>query len=132
MVGVGAEYGIDLGDDSRDLTTLDYAPRAPQCSVVFYPATRSAGGHAILSRNLDMPADRLVSGRHVFSRPFVFETYPDSGYPSLYVCTNELLAGPVEGINSEGLAVAVMGDESPNEACRPMEASRWDSTSWRS
>jgi predicted choloylglycine hydrolase len=123
MTGVAVEFGVDPADDTRELSTLDYAPSAPQCSVVFYPPARTASAHAMLSRNLDMPADRLVNGRHVYSRPFVFEVYPDSGYASLYICTSELLGGPVEGLNSEGLAVAVMGDESSNDACRPYEPS---------
>jgi predicted choloylglycine hydrolase len=123
MTGVGAEYGIDLANYSRDLSVLDYSPSQPHCSVVFYPATRTANAHPILSRNLDMPADRVVNGRHVYARPFVLEVYPDSGYPSLYVCSSELLGGAVEGVNSEGLAVAVLGDESSNYGCHPGEPS---------
>ena len=47
----------------------------------------------------------------VMSRPYIFELYPDQGYASLSICAFDLLGGVLDGINSEGLAVAILADD---------------------
>lgn len=59
----------------------------------------------------------------MLSRPILFEVHPESGYPSLYLCANDLLGGTIEGINSEGLSLAVLGDETNDNDSHPMEPS---------
>ena len=41
----------------------------------------------------------------------MIEVYPDRGYPALYLCAYELLGGALDGINSEGLTVALLANE---------------------
>jgi predicted choloylglycine hydrolase len=123
MLGVADEYGVNIDNYARSASSLRYFPGQPACSVAFYPANRTAIQHNILSRNLDMPVDLNASGPHSCSRPELFEVHPDSGYPSLYLCIGDLLGGAVEGINSEGLSLAVLGDEVNNTDCHPVESS---------
>ena len=47
----------------------------------------------------------------VMSRPYIFEMYPDQGYASLSICAFDLLGGVLDGISSEGLAVAILADD---------------------
>jgi hypothetical protein len=44
------------------------------------------------------------------ARPYVIELHPDRGYASLALCAYDLLSGVLDGINSEGLTVAVLAD----------------------
>ncbi|MBW2369109.1 MAG: hypothetical protein JRH15_14625, partial [Deltaproteobacteria bacterium] len=67
----------------------------------------TATGHAILSRNYDLPAcTEPYSNRE----PYLMEVYPDEGYPCLFMCNYDLLGYATDGINSEGLAVAMLMD----------------------
>ncbi|HXX63336.1 MAG TPA: C45 family peptidase [Bacteroidota bacterium] len=123
MVGVAEEYGISPTDFSRDASILPYMPTKGGCSVVFYPSDRTASGHNIVSRNLDMPIDGGMSHSTMFTRPIVFEVHPDSGYPCIYLSADDLLGGATEGINSRGLCVAVLGTESADYAHHTPEPS---------
>ena len=123
MLGVADEYGININDYARSASSLPYLPGQPACSVAFYPANRTAIQHNIMSRNLDMPVENNEGRPHSCSRPILFEIHPDSGYPSIYLCLTDLLGGAVEGINSEGLSLAVLGDEVNNTDCHPVESS---------
>ncbi|HVN78740.1 MAG TPA: C45 family peptidase [Terriglobia bacterium] len=123
MLGVADEYRVNIDDYAISASSLPFLPGQPTCSVAFYPANRTATQHNILSRNLDMPVEVNAGRPHSCSRPVLFEIYPDSGYPSLYLCLTDLLGGAVEGINSEGLSLAVLGDEVNNTDCHPVESS---------
>jgi hypothetical protein len=95
------------------------------CSVVYYPPSTTRTGHGLLSRNFDFPKGSLAgflgmdtSGqtgkemRPMMGDPYVIEMYPeDSGYASLCLLSFDLLSGVLDGVNSEGLAVSVNGDE---------------------
>jgi hypothetical protein len=129
----GAAYalGVDPADDDHDPTVLPYNQEMGSgsmplgCSVVYYPPSTTANGHGLLSRNFDFPKVSLahilglvVSGEPERERPpamadpYVIEMYPeDSGYASLCLLSFDLLSGVLDGINSEGLAVSVNGDE---------------------
>jgi predicted choloylglycine hydrolase len=117
MKGVAAAFGIDFYDDAYDFTGLPYNLRGiPGCSVVFYPKEYSKNGHSILSRNYDFTTGN-IQGKYpeegelpVMSRPYLIEMYPDRGYPSLALHCFDLLSGLIDGINSEGLTVAILAE----------------------
>lgn len=118
MKGLADGYGIAIGNNDYDCSTLSQFPRArPGCSVVFYPGTETVSTHSILSRNYDFTTGTFQGKRPqehemaVMSRPYIFELYPDQGYASLSICAFDLLGGVLDGINSEGLAVAILGDD---------------------
>jgi predicted choloylglycine hydrolase len=47
----------------------------------------------------------------MMARPYLFEIHPDRGYSSLSLCAFEYLGGVLDGINSEGLVVAILAEE---------------------
>jgi len=113
-------FGIDV-DDPLDTSSLAYnLPARFGCSVVFYPGSHTASGHATLSRNYDFPTAswKDMVGPAAFEPerrnaedPYVVELYPDTGYASLFLCAYELLGTCLDGINSEGLTVALLANE---------------------
>jgi predicted choloylglycine hydrolase len=118
MKGVAQAYGLDVKDDAYDLSGLSQNPIGSSgCSVVFFPGTFTESGHGILSRNYDFTTGTAQGKRPskndlaLMSRPYIFEMYPDQGYSSLSLCAFDLLGGVLDGINSEGLVVAVLGDD---------------------
>ena len=118
MKGVAAAYGLNIADDSYDFSGL-FQPQmaAPGCSVTFYPASAAENGHSILSRNYDFTAGDITGRRPqkgrlaIMARPILFEIHPDQGYSSLSLCAFEYLGGVLDGVNSEGLAVAILAEE---------------------
>lgn len=135
--GVAAAFGIDPEDDRYDLTWLPYhlgpASAVPGCSVVYYPPATTRDRRGYLSRNYDFSTGtaaealgRVLSPaararlRPVMSEPYLVEWHPtDGGYPSLALHAFDLLAGTLDGINSEGLSVAIMADEEAMAALGP-------------
>jgi predicted choloylglycine hydrolase len=125
MRGLAAAYGLDITDDSYDLTGLpqpQFQPSSagPGCSVIFYPAGYTETGHSILTKNYDFITGDIngrrpqKSGQALMSRPYIFEIYPDKGYSSLSICAFEYFGGVLDGINSEGLVVSILAEsESP-------------------
>ena len=118
MRGVAEGYGLHIEDDAYDFSTLFQYPRDQLgCSVAFYPGSFTENGHSILSRNYDFTTGTIQGKRPkenevaVMSRPYIFEMYPDQGYPSLSLCAFDMLGGVMDGINSEGLTVAILGDD---------------------
>jgi hypothetical protein len=117
MRGVAAAYGKDINDDSCDFSSLGYAHIHAGCSVVYYPPEATVSARGILSRNYDFstgtlrgtrpPAGELPST----ARPYVLELHPDQGYASIAICSYDLLCGVLDGINSEGLTVALLADD---------------------
>lgn len=131
MQGAAAAFQADLNDDRLDFSFLSYDSGIPGCSCVYYPGRRTADGHSLLSRNFDyslgghadLPwADSAFTraiekteagkpeSRPYVGRPFLLETHPDIGYPVLGMCAFDLLGMLTDGINSEGLAVALLND----------------------
>ena len=118
MRGLAAAYGLNINDDSYDLSGLFQKQMAPPgCSVVFYPASATESGHNILSRNYDFSTGDIAGRRPqagrlaMMARPLLVEIHPDTGYSSLSLCAFEYLGGVLDGINSEGLAVAILAEE---------------------
>lgn len=94
-------------------------PSSVGCSVVFHPGDTTASGHSTLSRNYDFSTRSwdFLTGQGgpdepaCTSRPYLLEVYPDDAYASLSMCAYELLGGCLDGINSEGLTVALLANE---------------------
>jgi predicted choloylglycine hydrolase len=117
MRGVADAYGWRLEDDRYDFTQLFQGFGNPGCSVVYYPPMSTKNNHGVLSRNYDFTTGnfqgmRPKKGEYASTaRPIIFEIYPDKGYPSLFICAYDLMGGVIDGINSEGLTVAILADE---------------------
>ncbi len=130
-LGVKDHFDTTL-DGGLDTTVLPYnLPTNIGCSVVYYPPSHCASGHATLSRNYDWStgtwADLLGPSaqkdkRRTTEDPYVIEVYPDRGYPSLYLCAYELLGGCFDGVNSEGLTVALLAN---NTGVAPTPSNAW-------
>ncbi len=117
MQGAAAVFGASPENPRLDFSCLLYNTGLPGCSVVYYPPRYDALGHGVLSRNFDFTTGSLLKTEpnalmpRVAAQPFVIEMYPDQGYPSLYICLFDLLSGAVDGINSQGLTVAMLADD---------------------
>lgn len=118
MTGVASAFGLRIDDDSYDFSALSQARFiGPGCSVIFLPKEHTENGHNILSRNYDFTTGDIQGrrprdgGLPVMARPILFEIHPDKGYSSLALCAFEYLGGVLDGINSEGLAVAIAAEE---------------------
>ncbi len=130
-LGVKDHFGTALGG-GLDTSLLPYnLPANFGCSVVYYPPSHCASGHATLSRNYDWStgtwADLLgpsadKNTRRTTEDPYVIEVYPDHGYASLYLCAYELLGGCFDGVNSEGLTAALLANDT---GVPPIPSNAW-------
>lgn len=121
MRGVADVHGLSVDDDSVELGLLPYLGGAPGCSVAWLPGPAAASGHPTLSRNYDFPTGTLteiLGGEAqprelpMTARPYVVESHPSDGGPAcLFLCAYELLGGCIDGVNSEGLVVALLADD---------------------
>jgi predicted choloylglycine hydrolase len=128
MKGVAAAFGLDMQNDNYDFSGLPQQMELPgikACSAVFYPAAFTESGHDILSRNADYSTrtldvvDPKTGKKPPFVAPYVFEVYPDKGYPCLYICAFDYLGGVMDGINSQGLTVAVFAEMESMSTSKP-------------
>jgi len=103
MRGIADWYGMPLENNTVDFGSLYYQELDLGCSDIYYPSFTTVSGHSVLSRNMDFRA-------HLGPRPYLMEVYPHEGYPSLYMCNFDLL-GCFDGVNSEGLVVALNADD---------------------
>jgi predicted choloylglycine hydrolase len=118
MRGAASVFDRPVDDDAFNFSGLWYSSAIkPGCSVVHFPPGMTADGSGIVSRDYDFSTGTLMGTRPprgqlpATSRPYVIEMHPDRGYPSLAVCSYDLLSGVLDGINSEGLTVAVLADD---------------------
>ena len=116
MRGVAEHFGVALDAHAFELAELGIAPARAGCTVAYYPPSSTEDGHGVVSRNFDFFAGTF-DGRPtapgapgVCARPYVLELYPDQGYATLCVVAFDLL-GVVDGINSEGLVIALLADD---------------------
>lgn len=118
MRGMAESFGLSIDDDRYDFSGL-WQPMlfGYGCSVVFYPGSATSDGHGILCRNYDFTTG-TISGfppdsAHLpmMARPFVLEMHPEEGYASIAICAFDLLGGVLDGMNSEGLTVAVLAED---------------------
>jgi Acyl-coenzyme A:6-aminopenicillanic acid acyl-transferase len=117
MRGVAANFGQRFDDDAWNFASLPYADaHSGGCSVVYYPPGVTAAGVGVVSRNLDYSTGDAEGKKPrrgempLYARPYLIEMHPDRGYPSLALCNHDLLSGVLDGINSEGLTVALLDD----------------------
>jgi hypothetical protein len=117
MRGVAEAFGKQVDDDAWNFSTLEYAPLTGGCSVVHLPSSLMATGSSLVSRDFDLTTGNLGGSRprpgklSPSARPYVVEMYPDRGYASLALCCYDMLGGVLDGINSEGLTVAILADD---------------------
>jgi hypothetical protein len=116
MRGVAAAFNTSLENHAMNFSALFYGFSLPGCSAVFYPPGTTVGGQGVLSRNFDFSTGTLQGKilkpeeRPVCECPYLIEMHPDEGYASLALCCFDLLGGVVDGINSEGLCIALLAD----------------------
>ncbi len=117
MRGVAANFGQRADDDAWSFASLPFLnAHGGGCSVVYYPAGMTADGAGVVSRNLDYTTGNAEWKKPrpgelpIYSRPFLIEMHPNRGFPSLALCNHDLLSGVLDGINSEGLTVALLDD----------------------
>jgi Acyl-coenzyme A:6-aminopenicillanic acid acyl-transferase len=119
MAGVAAAFGQQLDDDRVDFANIMAEPVAAHCSAVWCSSKMAAEGHALVGRNLDFTtrtvSEMLGEGpapgeQPALSRPYVIETHPQEGHPAI-VSTVGDLTGCLDGINDQGLMVAVLSDD---------------------
>ncbi len=118
MRGVASAFGKKVDDDAFNFSALWYPMGlGAGCSVVYYPPKVTASGTGVVSRNYDFTTGTL-EGKHpakgelaATARPYVVEMHPDRGYASLAIYSYDLLSGVLDGVNSEGLTVALLADD---------------------
>ncbi|MFM0208343.1 C45 family autoproteolytic acyltransferase/hydrolase [Paraburkholderia sediminicola] len=131
MRGAALACGLAYEDDTFDLGEVPYLMSLGACSASWHPPRRTSDGRGRLSRNYDFstgtlgefiaafeangasmtpPPARAPGQLPMTARPYVIETYPDSGYATLQVRSYDLLGGCLDGINSAGLTVALLAD----------------------
>ena len=115
MRGVAGQFARRLDDDAWNFASLPFLnARSAGCSVVYYPPGVTADGVGVFSRNLDYSTGNAEwkkprpGERPLYGRPYLIEMHPDRGYPSLALYNHDMLSGVIDGINSEGLTVALL------------------------
>jgi hypothetical protein len=122
MRGVASAFGGKLDNDALNFSALYYptTPFAPGCSVVHLPPTVTASGTSIVSRNYDFTTGSFRGTRPkagelpCTGRPYILELHPEGCYSSIALVSYDLLSGVVDGMNSEGLTVALLADDELN------------------
>src|SRR5262249_20862161 len=118
MRGVAGVFGRPLDDNAWDFRALPYPGSAGTgCSVIHYPSGVMATGSGVVSRNYDFSTGTLRGTKPAAgelpatARPYIVEMHPDRGHASLAICSYDLLSGVLDGINAEGLTVALLADD---------------------
>jgi hypothetical protein len=117
MRGVAAAFGKSVDDDGFNFSGLGYPPGAFGCSVIHLPPKLTATGTSIVSRNYDFSTGTLLGARSpkgtlpATARPCIVEMHPDKGYASIAMYSYDMVNGVLDGINSEGLTVALLADD---------------------
>lgn len=133
MKGVADAYNLTFETTDFDLSILPYDAGPLGCSVVYFPPSVTYNNHSMASRNMDyvtVPLDVIIGKADVsnetgmFARCYVLELYPDSGYSSLVIGGHDLLETFFQGINSEGLGIELLEDDSPNIVMTPVSGAR--------
>jgi hypothetical protein len=116
MRGAAAAFNQELNNHIFNFAGLYYGFSLTGCSAVYYPPNTTVAGRGVLSRNFDFttgtfggqsPAEGQLPA---CARPYLIEMYPDKGHASLVMCCFDLLGGVCDGLNSQGLAVALLAD----------------------
>lgn len=117
MRGVAAAFSRPFEEDGWDFTTLTFTDLRAGCSVVHLPPSSTADSKSVVSRDYDFTTGALSFGflppgmLHPTARPYLLELHPEQGYASIAMVAYDLLSGVLDGINSEGLTVALAMDD---------------------
>ena len=118
MRGAAGVFGKKIDDDGFNFSGLWYPMSLGLgCSVVYYPPKVTAAGTGVVSRNYDFSTGTLYGKPPpkgelaATARPYLVEMHPDRGYASLAMYSYDMLSGVLDGINSEGLTVALLADD---------------------
>jgi hypothetical protein len=117
MRGVAAELGKPFDDDAWNHSSLTFMELRAGCSVFYLPPRLTNRGTGIVSRDYDFTTGGffgrpLAPGMlHPTARPYLVEIHPDRGYASVAMVAYDLLSGVLDGMNSEGLTVALLADD---------------------
>jgi len=107
-------FGKKPDDPGFDPTSLMYSLGDFGCSMLYFPGTHMDSGHCVTIRNMDFTAGTIsqLLGKprqkgepDVLGEIYVVESYPDSGYATLYMGAIDLLSGVWDGINEHGLTI---------------------------
>jgi hypothetical protein len=118
MAGIAEAYGLSADNDTYDTTTLPYDAGSLACSIIYFPPETMVSGNALASRNTEwylVPVDVYLNmsdnstGNAAASRDFIMEIYPDQGYSTIAISMNDLNS-VMDGLNSEGLGIAMLED----------------------
>lgn len=123
--GVAEALNVKHTDNTYDTTAIPYNQALPfGCSTVYFPPDMTVNKTGCMSRNFDFPVVSLpeIMGisvppslqdavHPVMADPYIIELHPDEGYDSLCITSFDLLSCVLEGVNSQGLIVALNGDE---------------------
>jgi hypothetical protein len=129
MRGVAAAFGKRFDDDGWNYSGLGFSDLKAGCSVFYLPPALTTTGTGIVSRDYDftlgsMRFGPLAPGQlHPTARPYILELHPDRGYASIALHAYDLLSGVIDGMNSEGLTVALLADDELHQKF-PMEPTR--------
>ncbi|HUS76005.1 MAG TPA: C45 family autoproteolytic acyltransferase/hydrolase [Methanothrix sp.] len=133
MLGAAHAYNVSLEETDLDLSILPYDIGSPGCSVVFFPPSQTENGHAMACRNMDyvtVPFSTVLEKTAapneigMFARAYVLELYPEEGYASLVIGGHDLMGTIFQGMNSAGLDVEILEDDSPPVAKTPVSGAR--------
>jgi hypothetical protein len=117
MRGVAAAFGKSVEDDAFDFGSLGYTKLRGGCSVVYFPPTVMENNSGLVSRDYDFSTGTLRGTRPApgelaaTARPYIVELHPDRGIPSIAIYSYDLLSGVLDGMNAEGLTVALLADD---------------------
>jgi hypothetical protein len=117
MKGVASAFGGRLEDDHWNYSDLGFIDLTAGCSVIYLPSSQTSSGKGIVSRDYDFTTGSMRFGPvppgklHPTARPYLLELHPDRGYASLAMVAYDLLSGVLDGINSQGLTVALLADD---------------------
>lgn len=116
MRGLASFFGLEPETGEFVLDGLSYATPRAGCTVAYYPPATTEDGRGVLARNFDFTTGtfegrRPAPGERIAcAEPYVLELHPQGGYASLALVAFDLL-GVVDGMNSEGLTVALLADD---------------------
>lgn len=114
--GIAECSGQSLERTASNFSSLGYQEVQGGCSCFYIPPELSETGKGVFSRNFDFTTGpfnrqpRSATNPNACSRPFIVELHPDDGYATLAVVCFDLM-GVVDGINSEGLTIALLADD---------------------
>jgi hypothetical protein len=116
MRGVASAFGKRLDDDAWNHSGLGFMNLRAGCSVFYLPAKYTTRGTGIVSRDYDFTTGGMFGPLqpgtlHPTARPYLVELHPDRGYASVAMVAYDLLSGVLDGMNSEGLTVALLADD---------------------